>query len=293
VSRPCVDVVVPFRGQPHDLEQLSARLACLSLQAGDTIVVVDNSPEQPSAEPSSNGKVRLLRASERLTPGYARNVGAACGNAEWLVFIDADTEPSPDLLDRYFDVTPSEATAQLAGKVIDEPVGPEAPGPARYAYLRGAMDQTRTLELVPGPFAQTANVACRRSAFEAVGGFREHIWPAEDADLSFRLRAAGWTIERRDEASVVHFSRRTVRAMVGQAARHGAGCAWLDQAYPGSSPARRLPGLVWWGIRFATAGLARAARRRDRDEAVRAVYEPLWELAFELGRSRSVERRSR
>ncbi len=253
-------------------------------------MVVDNSPGWRSPEASSNGEVRTLSAPERPSPGYARNVGAACGNAEWLVFVDADTDPSPDLLDRYFDVNPSEATAQLAGKVIDEPVGADAPAPARYAYLRGAMDQTRTLELAPGPFAQTANVACRRSAFEAVGGFREDIWPAEDADLSFRLRAAGWEIERRDGASVVHFSRRTVRGMIGQAARHGAGCAWLERVYPGSSPARRLPGLVWWGIRFASAGLVRAALRRDRDEAVRAVYEPLWELAFELGRSRSVER---
>ena len=293
MSRPCVDVVVPFRGEPHDLEQLRARLARLRLRQGDTIVVVDNSPGQRRPESSSNGEVRVLSARERPTPGYARNRGAARGTAEWLVFIDADTEPSPDLIDRYFGVTPAKATAQLAGRVIDEPVGTDAPGPARYAYLRGTLDQSRTLELTPWPFAQTANVACRRRAFEAVGGFREDIWPAEDADLSYRLIAAGWAIERRDEASVVHFNRRTVRGLVSQAARHGAACAWLDRMYPGSFPARRLPGLVWWGIRFATAGLVRFALRRDRDEAVRAVYEPLWELAFELGRTRSIERLSR
>jgi GT2 family glycosyltransferase len=288
-----VDVVVPFRGQPADLEALRARLARLKLKQGDTIVVVENGPGQPQPDSSGNGQVRVLSAPERPAPGYARNVGAACGRAEWLVFIDGDTEPAPDLLDRYFEEPPSEATAQLAGGVIDEPVAPDAPGPARYAYLRGALDQRRALELVPGPFVQTANVACRRSAFEAVGGFREDIWPAEDADLSFRLQAAGWKIERRDGASVVHFSRRTARAMLGQAARHGAGCAWLNREYPGSSPPRRLPGLVWWGMRFAGAGLLRAALTRDRDEALRAVYEPLWELAFELGRSRSIERLSR
>ena len=254
--------------------------------------MVDNNPEAGPSESASNGNLRLLAARERPSPGYARNRGAASGSAEWLVFIDADTEPSPDLLDRYFEVSPAETTAQLAGGIIDEPVGPDAPGPARYAYLRGTLDPRRALELVPGPFVQTANVACRRSAFEAVGGFREDIWPAEDADLSFRLRAAGWGIERRDEASVVHFSRRSVRALIGQAARHGAGCAWLNRTYPGSSPPRRLPGLIWWGIRFATAGLVRAALRRDRDQAVRAVYEPLWELAFELGRAGSVERSS-
>jgi GT2 family glycosyltransferase len=285
--------VVPFSGHPHELEQLKSRLARLSLEPSDTIVVVDNGPEEHPQESSGNGRVRLLAARERPSPGYARNRGAACGTAEWLVFLDADTEPAPDLIDRYFDVAPAEATAQLAGRVIDEPVGRDAPAPARYAYLRGTLDQSRTLESSPRPFAQTANVACRRTAFEAVGGFREDIWPAEDADLSYRLIDAGWAIERREQASVVHINRRTLRGLVGQAARHGAGCAWLDRAYPGSFPPRRLPGLVWWGVRFAVSGLVKAGLRRDRDEAVRAVYEPLWELAFELGRRRSIERPSR
>jgi hypothetical protein len=36
------------------------------------------------------------------------------------------------------------------------------------------------------------------------GGFREDIRAAEDADLSYRLRAAGWTIEGREPATVTH-----------------------------------------------------------------------------------------
>lgn len=289
MSRPRVDVVVPFRGSSAELEALGRRLGELSLREGDSIVVVDNGPEE-RARASSDTPIRVLRAAAHATPGYARNRGAALGEAAWLVFVDADTEAPADLIDRYFDPAPGPETVLLAGGVIDEGVPPDAPGPARYAFLRRTLTQERTFGLGEWGFAQTANVACRRDAFEAIGGFREDIRAAEDADLNYRLRARGGEIERREGAAVVHRNRRTLRAFVAQAALHGAGGAWLDRAYPGSIPPRRRPGLIWWGIRFSAKGLIRAARARDRDVLIEAVYEPLWELSFEFGRSFSVVR---
>ena len=136
-------------------------------------------------------------------------------------------------------------------------------------------------------FPQTANTACRRDAFEEVGGFREDIRAGEDADLTFRLKASGWGIERREAASVVHLSRQTVRGLVTQKLRHGAGGAWLAERYPGAFPARRRPGLVWWGLRTAAKGAVTAARSRDRDIVLFAVLHPLELIAYEFGRSLS------
>lgn len=287
-----MDLVVPFSGGTAELEEVRARLQQLKLRAGDTLLVVDNTPAR-AGQPVPETGVPVLRASELATPGYARNRGAAQGSAEWLVFIDADTVPEADLLDRYFDVAPSPRTALLAGHVSDEEVPPDAPAAQRYAYLWEALSQDRTFAFGEWAFAQTANVACRREAFSEVGGFREDIRAAEDADLTFRLRAAGWTIERRESARVVHRSRRTVLALMRQRAVHGAGNAWLDRQYPGSFPGRRWPGLVWWGIRTMASALVRAARGAGRDELLLGVLTPLWELAFEFGRSLSNERRPR
>jgi GT2 family glycosyltransferase len=284
-----VDVVVPFKGARSELAELRARLAKLSLRPGDTILVIDNTPDRAEDGANDGDGVRVLDAGEQTTPGYARNRGAEQGSADWIVFIDADTEPPPDLLDRYFDPLPAEETVLLAGEVIDEPVAADAPGPARYAYLRRTMGQDRTLSAGRWAFIQSSNAACRRDAFELIGGFREDISAAEDADLSYRLRERG-QFERREGAAVIHRSRRTVRQFATRTALYGAGAAWLNRNYPGSWPPRRLPGLAWWAIRFAVKGCLRAARHRDRDELVLALYEPLWELAFALGRSRSNER---
>jgi glycosyltransferase involved in cell wall biosynthesis len=259
----------------------------LELAPGDSLVVVDNSPagRLPSAP------VQVERAAEVAAPGYARNRGAAAGRGEWIVFVDADTLPQPDLVERYFEPPPAERTGLLAGGVLDEEASPEGPAVARYQYLRRSMSQDHTLGLGRWAFAQTANVAVRRAAFEEVGGFREDIRACEDADLSYRLASAGWERERREAAAVVHLSRQTIRSFIGQKAQHGAGVGWLDRTYPGSIPGHRRPGLLWWAVRFAVGNLVSAARHRSRDEAVWAVFHPLDLVTRELGRSLSNEAR--
>lgn len=286
MARPSVDVVVPFRGAPAELAQLRASLRRLRLKAGDSVVVVDNTPgRRPGLvdDPS----VPVVRAADVGTPGYARNRGAARGQADWLVFLDADTVPAPDILDRYFDPPPGPRTALLAGGVVDEEVPARARAVPRYAHIRGLMGQENTFRFGQWSFPQTANAACRREAFDAAGGFREDVRAAEDADLTYRLRAAGWEVERREAAAVVHCSRQTVRSLVAQKLGHGAGGAWLHREHPGSIPPRRRPGLIWWGVRTAATGLVTAARTRDRDCALWAVFEPLEHISYELGRSLS------
>ena len=286
--RPSVDVVIPFRGSTAELEALRERARRLQLRPGDSVVVVDNGPGE--APISEGGAVTVVRAAELQTPGYARNRGAAAGSAEWIVFIDADTEPELDLLDRYFDPHPASATGLVGGGVRDEAVMPDRTRAARYAYIRAAMSQDDTFRFGVWGFPKAANAAVRRTAFEEVGGFSDRIRAAEDADLSYRLRAAGWDIERREDATVTHLSRHTLRSFVAQKLVHGSGGAWLEHRYPGSFPARGRLGLAWWGVRTATRGLAAAARTGDRDRAIWALFEPIEALAFELGRSLPNER---
>ncbi len=278
-----MDVIVPYGGSPEGLERVRERLAGLSLRPGDTVLVVDNTPRrEPPAE--DGAEVPVLHADGRPTPAFARNAGVARGGAEWLVFCDADTEPRPDLLDRYFDPPPASDTGLLAGGVIDQPVPADGPVVARYVHLRGALSQQDTFNFGEWGYPKTANVACRRAAFEQVGGFREEIRAAEDADLTYRLRTAGWAVERREDASVVHASRTTLRSLLVQQALWGAGGAWVHSVYPGAVPLVGNAGLARWALRTTLGGLLTALRRRDRDAAILAVLRPLDGLAWQFGR---------
>jgi mycofactocin glycosyltransferase len=276
-----VDVVVPFKGGAESLRGLRERLAVIELREGDSVLVVDNTPQAPEAPA---GEVPVLRADTIPTPAFARNRGAERGSADWLVFCDADTAPNGDLLDRYFEPGPAAATGLLAGGVIEQEAPPGAPAVARYSYLRGAMTQDDTFAFGEWGYPKSANIAVRRAAFEEVGGFRERVRAAEDADLTYRLRAAGWKVERREAAAVVHASRKTLRGFLKQKAVWGAGGQWISREYPGSVPLIAQTSFWRWALGAGARALVEAARGADRDTVIFAVFRPLEAVAWEFGR---------
>ncbi|HEX8206609.1 MAG TPA: glycosyltransferase, partial [Solirubrobacteraceae bacterium] len=168
MTRPAVDVVVPFGGGA--LGPVLRWAGALERGDGDTVTIVDNRerPEDVAMVPPG---VRLVAAGAIASSYYARNAGARLGRAPWILFLDADVEPPADLLDRLFTPAPGERTGVLAGEILDEEPPPGAPVAVRYAWLKRSMSQAGLAE----GFAQTAHCAVRREAFEAAGGFREAV----------------------------------------------------------------------------------------------------------------------
>lgn len=227
------------------------------------------------------GPVMVCGAGGVESAGFARNRGAARARGDWLVFIDADTEPAPDLLDAYFTPPPGPEVAVLAGAIADVAAGTGVT--SRHAVARSHMDQRVTLDRPAFAYAQTANCAVQRARFVAAGGFDEGIRAGEDADLCFRLAAAGWTLEARPAAIVGHRTRTTLAASLEQLARHGAGAGWCNRRYPGSFPPPTVTALAARVIRPAGAA-AVAYLRGDRDRAAYAALDAAGAVAFEFGR---------
>jgi len=280
--RPPVDVVVPFAGDAAALAAALGRLAALDRGPRDTVLVADNRPPAASAVPSPPPGVRVLPAGARRGSYFARNTGAAAGTNPWIVFLDADVEPAADLLDRLFDPPPGERCAVLGGRVTDAAPGPGAGPAVRFAHAVALMSQDRTLERPAFAYVQTACCAVRRSAFAAVGGFRGELRSGGDADLCFRLRDAGWTLETRPAAAVVHRSRTTTRALLRQRVRVGAGARWLEEHHPGFAPRRPLARALAGDARQAARGLA-VALRGDREAGLLRALQGAADAAFVIG----------
>jgi GT2 family glycosyltransferase len=213
VARPSVSVVVPFSGSDEELGRCRAAVAALG---AEQVLVHDN------------------RVGEPRSSYFARQAAAREATGEWLVFLDADVQPAPGLLDAYFDPPPGEDVGVLAG-AIEDWVDQDTLV-ARYIADRRKLDQATTLAHPHRPYAQTANCAVRRAAFEAVGGFAEPVRSGGDADLCWRLQAAGWRLEARPRALGRHRNRARLGALLGQLHRHGSGMQWLDRRYPGAFP---------------------------------------------------------
>lgn len=282
-SRPRVDVVVPFLGSAEALAEVARKLqGSLDLSAEDSLTIVDNSVRGLPA-PSAPG-VRVVHAPDVQSSYFARNAGAAAGTGEWVLFLDGDVEPPRDLIARYFERPPGDRTGVLGGAVAEVPADEPTSLAARYTsstQLINPVDESAG----EGRFgyAVTANCVIRREAFDAVGGFVDTIRSGGDADICFRLRGAGWELEWRREAKVVHRGRTTARGLVRQMFKHGAGIAWLEKAYPGFAPRPSLRELAVLTAR-SLAQVGRALRARDRDDLARGVFSPLHRWAVWAGR---------
>jgi GT2 family glycosyltransferase len=278
-GRPPVAVIVPFAGSEEQLSLCLAALHRLVVEPGDELIVADN--RAASTDGWRAGPVRLVRADGVGAPGFARNRAAAVTAAEWLVFLDADTRPEPELLARYFDPLPAPRTAILAGGIEDRAAGPSPA--ARHSARRSQMSHQTTLQRAGTPYAQSANLAVRRTAFAEVGGFHEGARAGEDADLWWRLRAGGWGLEQRPRACVAHVTRPTLGSLLAQLARHGSGAAWLEHRYPGEFPAPRARDVAGRMLGGLSRAIVAAVCRRPH-AAGAALMDVLEGCAFEAGR---------
>jgi GT2 family glycosyltransferase len=263
VSRPEVSVVMPFAGGPTAARAAAAALRSLRTRPGDELILVDNSGTVETAD-----DLVVVQATAERSPAHARNTGAARASAGWILFLDADCRPVPDLLDAYFlDPVPEDVGA-LVGEVV---AGAEAQTLAgRYGAARGFLSQRTHLEHPFRPRAAAANLMVRRSAFRQVGGFFEGLRAAEDTDLSWRLIQAGWRLEHRPQAWAEHRYRTSLRELRRQWRGYAAGRAWLARRYEGFRPQPALVRAVRRGRARVSGGSAtpRAApsvsARRER-----------------------------
>jgi glycosyltransferase involved in cell wall biosynthesis len=275
-ARPAVSVVVPFRGDKTAAERLVASLRCLDLRDGDELIVADNTADGAARWMARDG-LRVVRAARERSAYHARNEGARIATADWILFLDADCRPEPALLATYFsEPIPSDCGA-VAGQIIGEP-GQRSLA-ARYARSRNLFDHADGLIRADGGGAAAGNLLVRRAAFERIGGFTEGIRSGGDLDLCRRLSAGDLRLEFRRAAVVHHRHRATLASLLGAVARYGAGSRWLNERYPGTSPA--------WPLRYGLAATARdiVARLRARqvEEAVFRGVDGLGLLAHRVG----------
>lgn len=212
-----------------------------------------------------------------FTAARARNAGLARllevdPGVEWVQFVDGDCEVAPEWWRAVGEWLPGDpAVAVLCGRRRE--LHPEASIYNRLCDLEWDGPPGRVLSC-------GGDALMRVAAVRSAGGFDAGIIAGEEPELCFRLRAAGWQIERlasemtRHDAAMTRFSQWWRRAL--RAGHAYAECWALHGRSPERFCAREMRSIVAWGLALPLAALAAAPFTAGLSLALLGGYGALW-----------------
>jgi glycosyltransferase involved in cell wall biosynthesis len=180
--RPTVSFIIPA----HDEEAIIAtcvdavHTAAQALHVPYEVIVVDDQSTDQTAVVARAAGSRVVRITRRHIAA-ARNSGAAAARSNAFIFVDADTIVNAAVVRAALEALRAGAMGGGSQVRFDEPV----PRWAR-TMLRAFLWVYTRLRLAGGCF-----VFCSRVAFDAVGGFDETMFAAEEVRMSRALGRHG------------------------------------------------------------------------------------------------------
>jgi glycosyltransferase involved in cell wall biosynthesis len=177
-----ISIIVPAYNEekllPASLRSIQAAQQSFAELGWDTeLIVCDNNSTDRTAEIARQAGARVVFEPHNQI-ARARNTGAKAATGDWLLFIDADSHPSPQLLAEV--ARHIQSGCCLAGGSVLRVEG-DYPVVRRVVGLWNLF--SRALRYLAGSF-----IFCEAGAFREVGGFDERLYASEEIDLSRRLK---------------------------------------------------------------------------------------------------------
>jgi GT2 family glycosyltransferase len=216
-TAPDVSIIIPAYNQiAYTLACIESVLISPSTRSFEILVGDDQSTDGTQAAAKvSIPSVRWVRHAENQ--GFVGNCNLTAAKARgcYVVFLNNDTLVLPGWLDALVDTLESDAEIGLAGSKLIYPDGrlQEAGGifwQDGSAWNLGRFDNPRRPEFSYArdvDYISGASIALPRDLWEQLDGFDDLYRPAyaEDADLAFRIRAAGFRTVFQPRSMLLHF----------------------------------------------------------------------------------------
>ena len=243
-----ISAIVPvLNGMPWLEDQLRA-LAAQQCDDEWEVVVADNgstdaSPLVARQWADRDHRIRWIDASSVPGASAARNAGVRAARGDQLAFCDADDIVHPGWL---ASCARALGTFDVVAGIFDfwslnghEALPPVPASMQQYSFL---------------PAGLSANLAVRRGAFEAVGGFSQELVTGEDIDLCWRLQTEGFRFAVEDGAVVSKRGRPGFVEVFRQGSAFGRGGPVLYRRHRGAGARRNLVGAakswLWLVVRL-------------------------------------------
>lgn len=177
-----ISFIVPAYNEAQCLAATLDALHQAGLAMGESYEIVvadDGSTDQTATIAAGMGALVVTVAHRQIAA--TRNAGALVARGDWLIFVDADTLVNVSVVSAAVQAMCQGAVGGGAGMVFDEPT----PLYARL-MLRIIVHVFRWFGVATGCY-----LFCTRPAFDAVGGFDEKYFGAEEIVMSRALKRQG------------------------------------------------------------------------------------------------------
>ncbi len=228
-----VSIIIPLVGINDYFLESYPHLLNLDYKHYEIIVLPDNPVSQdfPDIKIIPTGKV---------SPAIKRDIGAESAKGELLFFLDDDSYPEKDWINKalpYFDdpsigaiggpaITPLNDSflQKVSGAVFLTKVGGGVP--ERY-YPTG-----KTKEIDDWP---SVNLVVKKDLFIKIGGFKSEYWPGEDTKLCLEIIKEGSKILYAPDVIVWHHRRPGLLRHLKQVGNYGLHRGFFAKRYPETS----------------------------------------------------------
>jgi|SRR3989304_6461171 len=191
----CVSIVIPTFNESKVIGKLLESLNKQTYNNIETILVDDGSKDN-TIKIAKKYKVKIFKR-KHAERSIQRNFGAKKSIGKYLMFIDADMEFSPKVVESC--VKEIESSKNIGGIVIKE----ESIANSFWGKVKAFERSFYNLE---GDESVESARFFPRSVFEEVGGYDETITGPEDWDLPEMIKEKGYKLAR-VEAIIYHYER--------------------------------------------------------------------------------------
>ena len=211
-----VSVIIPVFNQFQFTHACLASLQTTEERSAFEVIVVDDCSTDETAElvPRMQGVV-YLRNEKNSGFIFSCNRGAASARGKYLFFLNNDTIVTPGWLTALLATFVEDPQAGIVGSKLVYPHGQlqEAGGIIwrdASGWNYGKFDDPEKPEynyLREVDYCSGAALMIRKSLFQSLGGFDPKYAPAyyEDADLSFKVRKAGYKVFYQPLSEIIHY----------------------------------------------------------------------------------------
>ena len=186
---------------PATLASIHGAARALALEY--EIVVANDGSTDATATVAERGGAHVVTVQNRQI-AKTRNAGARAARGERLIFVDADTTVSAQVVGAAMAALDAGAVGGGAGAVFEEGAPPYA-----RRMIRWVLAFMRFFRLAAGCF-----LFCRRDALDAAGGWDERHFAGEEIMLSLALKRQGRFVML--EETVVTSPRKFTSRTYGQ-----------------------------------------------------------------------------